>query len=276
CAARFGVTPFVRFGHELILASWDDAARKWRIRTTRGAFTADVLVSAVGALSDPAYPRIPRPDAFPGKAVHSARWGHGHDLAGQRVAVLGTGASAIQFVPKIQPVVGRLLVFQRTPPWVLPRRDHAIGPGARRIFGASPLATLAVRSCIYALREATALAFLYQGLGRSLQRYAERVARLPLERAIQDPTLRAKLRPRYALGCKRILLSDDCLPAIAQWNVEVVTDAIREIRAHGIVTVDGAEREVDTIVFGTGFQVQELPVAKRVRGRAGRTLAETW
>jgi cation diffusion facilitator CzcD-associated flavoprotein CzcO len=272
CAERFGILPHVRFHHELQQAAWDDHAQRWQLETSRGRYTADLLVAGVGALSDPAIPRLPGIDRFQGKAFHSARWDHQHSLDGREVAVIGTGASAIQFVPAIQPRVGKLSLFQRTPPWVLPRNDHALDGLLRRILRSSKLACLAMRGQIYARRELLALLLLHP----ELSRLPERWARAYLERSIADPVLRDKLTPRYRLGCKRILISDDYLPAVAQPNVDVVTSEIAEVRERSIVTRDGVERPVDTIIYGTGFQVTEMPISHRVRGRDGRTLAESW
>jgi cation diffusion facilitator CzcD-associated flavoprotein CzcO/acetyl esterase/lipase len=271
-ARRFGITPHLRLGHDVRAAAWDERARRWRLETSRGLFTADFLVAGVGGLSEPAYPSLPGLDRFAGKAFHSARWDHHHDLRGARVAVIGTGASAIQFVPAIAPTVGKLHLFQRTPPWVLPRRDRALSERQRRLFRAVPATRRATRAAIYALRELMAIAFMHP----SVIRRAEKVARRHLERSIPDPVLRAKLTPSYALGCKRVLISDDYYPSLLRDNVEVVTDAISEVRARSIVTSDGREREVDTIIFGTGFKATDPPIAYHVRGREGRTLAEAW
>ncbi|MDB4937516.1 MAG: 4-hydroxyacetophenone monooxygenase [Labilithrix sp.] len=272
CAERFGIVPHLRLGHEIESATWDDDAQRWRLETSQGPITADFFVAAVGALSDPSIPSLPGLDSFAGTTFHSARWDHGHDLAGKRVAVIGTGASAIQFVPAIQPKVSALKVFQRTAPWIVPRRDRALGERQRNILRRSNAAQWMKRAGIYALRELMAVAFFDTNVAKLTQRLAMK----HLERSVPDPALRAKLTPSYTMGCKRILLSDDYLPAIAKPNVDVVTDAIAEIRPEGVLTKDGTLHEVDTIIFGTGFQVQKYPFAERVRGKRGDTLAETW
>ncbi len=272
CVDRFGLQPHLRLGHEVHEARWDDEAKRWEVETSHGLFTGDVLVAAVGALSDPAIPQLPGLERFAGKAMHSARWDHGYDLRGKRVAVIGTGASANQFLPVIQREVQRLLLFQRTPAWVLPRHDRTIAPALQRIYRAFPPAQRLVRGLVYLTREALAVGFLQPWILRRAQRLATR----NIARSIGDPALREKLTPRYRMGCKRILLSDDYYPALAQPNVEVVTDAIREIHAHSIVDAAGTEHEVDCIVFGTGFHVTDLPFARQVRGREGRTLAAAW
>jgi cation diffusion facilitator CzcD-associated flavoprotein CzcO len=188
------------------------------------------------------------------------------------VAVVGTGASAIQFVPEIQPVVERLHLFQRTPPWIVPRRDRALSAFERRVFRRLPAAQRLARAAVYLFREVFLLGF------RSVRasRHVERLARRHLERSVPDPDLRAKLTPRYAIGCKRILVSDNYLPALARPNVELVTAAAAEVREHSVVGADGVERAADAIIFGTGFRVTDPPLAKHVRGRGGRTLSEVW
>ncbi len=272
CARRFDLLPHIRFDCELREASWDEGGQKWRLETSTGPMTAEVVVAGVGALSDPAVPALPGLEQFRGRSFHSARWDHGYDLTGRRVAVIGTGASAIQFVPQIQPRVAKLNLYQRTPAWVMPRLDRPVPEGTRRLLRDHPLALAARRAFLRVTRELLAIPLLWPVLGR----LAQKIALRHLHRSVKDPALRAKLTPAYDIGCKRILLADDYYPAVAKRNVEVVTDAIREIRAHSIVTADGTERETDAIIFGTGFQIADLPIAKRVRGRDGRTLAEMW
>ncbi len=271
CADDFGVTSRVRFDHDVRSATWDERALRWRVEASRGAFTASKLVLATGPLSDPVTPRLRGLERFAGRVFHSAHWDHGYDLAGKHVAVVGTGASAVQFIPEIQPLVKTLHLFQRTAPWVLPRFDPPFSAWTRRAL-AVPLVHRVVRGVIYAARELMVLAFRRPLLMRRVQRVALRHMR----RAIPDPELRAKLTPSYTMGCKRVLLSDDYYPALARPNVEVVTAGIAEVREHSIVDAEGVERPVDAIIFGTGFQATDPPIAKHVRGRAGRTLAEAW
>ncbi len=272
CARRFGILPYLRLGHEMRRASWDDGRQRWRVETTGGTWTADVLIAATGPLSEPSIPALPGLNSFEGTVFHSARWDHDHDLTGRQVAVVGTGASAIQFVPEIQPRVGRLRIFQRTAPWVLPRRDRAVTRAERWLFRTVPATQRLARSLIYWTRESWTTAFLHPWLMRLPQRLALR----QLRRAVPDPELRARLTPDYTLGCKRVLLSNDYLPALTRPNVELVGAGIRQVRPHGIVTDDGVEHQADTIIFGTGFHVTDMPIGDRVRGREGRTLAEVW
>jgi len=272
CAERFGLGEHIRYQHEVQSAAWDESAARWRIETTRGPFSADVLVAAVGPLSEPSIPAIPGLDEFPGPHFHSAAWNHDVDLTGKRVAVIGTGASAIQLVPRIQPRVAQLHLFQRTPPWVLPHRDRPVGAAARALYGAVPGWQRLVRSGVYWSREL----FVRPFMKPSPNSLPERLARGHLEKQVADPSLRARLTPRYAIGCKRILISNDYYPAIQKPNVELVTDDVREVRGRRIVTADGDEREVDVIVLATGFRVTEMLFAQRVTGREGRRLADQW
>ena len=271
-ADRFGVRPFIHFEREAVAAAWDERERRWTVETAAGeTYASEVLISGAGALSEPLIPDIPGRARFAGAQFHSAEWDHDHDLRGERVAVIGTGASAIQFVPAIQPEVERLHLFQRTPPWVMPRWDHEITGAEHRLLRL-PLAPQLVRGLLYWLLELRVIGFRRPRIMQA----ADRVARWHLKRQVPDPELRRKLTPDYTMGCKRILISDDYYPSLTRPNVELVTDGIREIRERSIVTADGAEREVDTIIWGTGFHVIDQPIAHGVRGADGRTLAEHW
>jgi len=270
-AERHDLHRHIRFGRELTGATWDEAAQRWRVTTSHGTWTAQILVDATGPLSHPQVPRIRGLRRFEGKLFHSAEWDHDHDLAGERVAVIGTGASAIQFVPRIADRVGQLHVFQRTAPWILPHTDRPTTRLERRLYKTLPFLQKAVRSGIYWSREALALGYVKDP---RFMAGAERLAKLHLRKQVADPELRRALTPDFRLGCKRVLLSNDWYPALARPNVEVVTDAIREIHGKTIVLADGSEREVDTIILGTGFHVTDPPTARLVRGRDGRTLAE--
>lgn len=272
CADRFGLRPHLRLGHTVQEACWDDRLQRWHIETSRGAYTADVFIFAMGGLSEPAIPTLPGLERFEGKTMHSARWDHGYDLTGRKVAVIGTGASAIQFVPEIQPKAGKLVLFQRTPPWIIPSEDHPISERMRWVYRRIPGAQRLVRGIIYLLRELLVLGFMHPWLLELAQRAAQR----HLERSVPDPVLRAKLTPSYTMGCKRVLISNDYLSSLTRPNVELITEPIREVRERSIVTVDGTEHPVDAIIFGTGFQVTQMPMARFIRGRDGRSLSETW
>jgi cation diffusion facilitator CzcD-associated flavoprotein CzcO len=276
-AREHGVLPHVHFGTELLEARWDDAAQRWRIRTSRGELTAEVLVNGTGALSEPRTPAIPGVESFTGTTFHSATWDDDHDLTGRRVAVIGTGASAIQFVPHVQRRAAHLTVFQRTPPWVLPRRDRRISGVEKALFRRLPAAQKLARGGIYGLRESWILGFAGS---QRVMGIAEKEATRLLRSQVADPVLRAKLLPHYRLGCKRVLLSNDYYPALTQPNVDVVTDRVVEVTPAGVVSegVDGTRTEhaVDTIIWGTGFRVTDQPVAQRIVDARGRSLAEHW
>ena len=268
---RYGIDPHIRFGHDLEGAAWDEERQRWRVETSRGAWTAQLVVDATGPLSHPQVPAVKGLASFEGALFHSAEWDHDHDLTGERVAVIGTGASAIQFVPRIAKRVGQLHVFQRTAPWILPHSDRPTTRFERRLYSALPLAQKAVRAGVYWSREGFLLGFIKDA---RIMGVAERVAGAHLRRQVRDPELRRRLTPEFRLGCKRVLLSNSWYPALTRRNVELVTDAIREIRGRTIVLADGSERQVDTIILGTGFHVTDPPTAQLVRGRDGRTLAE--
>jgi cation diffusion facilitator CzcD-associated flavoprotein CzcO len=273
CADRFGVRPHVELECELLDASWDPQRSRWDIETSTGRLSARVLVAAPGLLSEPCVPDLPGLDRFEGSTFHTAKWDHDHDLTGRRVAVFGTGATAVQVVPSIREQVERLFVFQRTPPWVIPHLDHPVGPRLQRLYRRAPALQRLVRGTVWSLHE-----LLVPGMTRDprLLKGHELLARMNMRRSIRDPELRQRLTPDYAIGCKRILLSSDWYPAITAPNVELVTSGIREVREGSVVDGDGVEHELDTIVFATGFAPSDPPIARRLRGRDGRTLSESW
>ena len=267
-----GLLPHVRYHAEMTDATWDEPTHRWAVTTVRGTISARILVAAAGALSEPSIPQLPGLDTFRGAVFHSATWDHSHDLTGERVAVVGTGASAIQFVPQIQPAVSSLHLFQRTPPWVMPRRARPLTPAERRVYRRLPRAQQLMREGIYWAREAYAVPLLRVGLARA----ARRVMLGHLRKQVADPALRARLTPDYLPGCKRILISNDYYPALTRPNVEVITQGVAAVREHSVVAADGTEREVDAIIFGTGFHVTDMPIAGRLRRADGRTMAEVW
>ncbi|MEV8526709.1 NAD(P)/FAD-dependent oxidoreductase [Streptomyces sp. NPDC052000] len=273
-ADTFGLRPHIRLDHEVTVMRWDAEQLWWKIETANGAvLTADVVVSATGPLSDPKTPDIPGLADFPGQVFHSARWDHDYDLRGKRVAMIGTGASAIQIVPAIQPRVDRLTLFQRTPPWVMPRMDRAITGVERWLHRQLPFTGAARRQLLWGIRELQVSAFTKRPNELGL---VESLAKANMARAIKDPALRAKLTPDYRIGCKRILLSSTYYPAVAEPNVDVVASGLAEVRGSTLVAADGTETEVDAIIFGTGFHVTDMPIADRVVGADGHTLADAW
>ena len=276
-ARRFGVQPHLRVGVDVLGCRWEPGAGHWVVTTSAGTLTADVVVGAAGPFAQPSVPALPGLESFAGAAFHSARWDHGHDLRGRRVAVVGTGASAVQLVPSVQRQAAGLVLFQRTAPWVLPRGDRRVTGVERAVFRHLPATQALVRGGTYWARELRVLGFS----GRTgLLRLAERRALRFLGREVPDPALRAALTPHYALGCKRVLLSDDYYATLTRPGVRVVVDRITRVTPDAVVTVDDtgheSEHEVDTIVFGTGFTVTDPPFAHRVTGADGRTLAQAW
>jgi cation diffusion facilitator CzcD-associated flavoprotein CzcO len=272
-AEDYGVMPHVRLNHEVTGAEWDNEEQHWRVETSQGQVTADVLVAGPGGLSEPAYPSIPGLDRFEGPAFHTADWDDDHDITGERVAVIGTGASAVQTVPNIQEQVGHLKVFMRTPPWIVPHSDRPITSLERMLYRRFPAAQKAVRSMVYWMHEAMVF-----GLVRKPSRLKllEKAAKRHLESQVTDPELRRRLTPDYRLGCKRILPSNLFYPALEEPNVELVSNGIREIEAAAVITDDGERHEVDTIIFGTGFHATDIKAARWIRGRDGLTLKEHW
>jgi cation diffusion facilitator CzcD-associated flavoprotein CzcO len=271
-ARRHELDRHFRYGHEVTAAGWDEDRQLWAIETTGGDLTAEILISATGALADPTIPPIKGLESFRGRVFHSARWDHDHDLRGRQVAVVGTGASAIQFVPEIQPEVAGLRLFQRTPPWVLPRENPRIPEGWRARFARHPHLLGLARRAVFSLLESFHFGFRHP----AVMRLAERRARRHIASQVLDQVLRDKLTPDYRLGCKRVLGSNTWYPALCAENVEVVTTTIDEVTERGILDAEGHEHAVDTIIFGTGFQVTDPPISHRIRGRSGDTLAETW
>jgi cation diffusion facilitator CzcD-associated flavoprotein CzcO len=271
-AAEHGVADRIRCDADVLAAEWDEGRRRWLAQTSVGDYAARVLVSATGPWSEPVVPDLPGLESFEGKVFHSSRWDHEHQLEGAKVAVIGSGASAVQFVPEIQPKVESLTVFQRTAHWVLPKADRPLGRRAHAIFRRYPTTQRAVRGGLYGTSEMIGVATRKPRLLAPMQA----VARRHLRRSVPDAELRRILTPDYTIGCKRLLFSNEWYQALSRPNVDVVPHAVEEVRPHGVVGADGVERAVDTIILGTGFTITDLPIAARVRGREGRSLDDAW
>lgn len=272
-AQSHDIVRHIRFGVSFDEAEWDDDAQLWRLSTSDGPMTAQMLVSAVGPLTEPNFPDVPGIGTFLGTLMHSAQWDHDHDLAGERVASIGTGASAIQYVPEIAPQVEKLMVFQRTPPWIMEHTKRPITDRERRLFRRVPLAQMAVRGAVYVGKELLVLGFVKHP---ALMDVIARISKKHLAAQVEDPAMREQLTPGYSLGCKRIVPSNAWYPALTRDNVEVVPAALAEVREHSVVDAAGVEREVDTIIFGTGYHVTDIPVAEHLRGRDGLRLSDHW
>ncbi|MFI6046223.1 flavin-containing monooxygenase [Nocardia sp. NPDC051321] len=273
-ADKHDLKRFIRFGTEVTDAEFDERTGQWTVTTGDGArLTADVFVPAVGQLSRPAMPNIPGIDTFAGPAFHSAEWDHTVDLAGKRVACIGTGASAIQYIPRIQPDAAHLTLFQRSAAWVLPKFDTEYSTTHKAVFKYLPPTRLAERFAIWSLFEVLALALTdIPAMKTPVIALADRHR----AKQVSDAELRDKLTPDYAAGCKRGLFSNEYFPALAQPNVRVETTAIEAITPTGIRTADGVEHEVDVIVYGTGFKGTEFLAPMNIYGVGGRKLADVW
>jgi cation diffusion facilitator CzcD-associated flavoprotein CzcO len=272
-ARHYGVLDRVRTGVDVQGARWDEERARWRLETSAGPHDADFLITACGQLSVPKVPPLPGLEGFSGPVFHTARWRHDVDLTGRRVAVVGTGCSAIQVVPAIQPIVERLDVYQRSPGWTIPKLDFAYPEAAKRLFERLPALQRLERAAIFSFTEVGAAAMTRQ---RWLLPLLRAVGRRQISKAIADPELREKLTPRDEIGCKRIMLTDDWYPALTQPNVELVTDRIAEVTSGGIRDSAGVERGADAIVLATGFATHDFVAPIQIAGREGRTLAEEW
>ena len=272
CTDRYGLRQHIRFGVEIASARYVDGG--WRLTASDGReFTARVLVPAVGQLNRPKLPDLPGMADFAGVAFHSAQWQHDRDLAGQTVAVIGTGPSAAQFIPHVAAEARKVYVFQRSANWVLPKWDYRYGRGHRLLFR-SVLGRLALRGMWFCFGDFV----LYAAVrGQRLGKIVDYLCRRQLRIQVPDPELRAVLTPDFPAGCKRILISDDYLPALARDNVEVITTPVAGVTADGLVTADGNGFPVDTIVYGTGFTATEFLAPMEIVGRTGTRLrADAW
>jgi cation diffusion facilitator CzcD-associated flavoprotein CzcO len=272
-ARRFGVFDKVRTGTEVTSARWEDERGKWVLETSAGPHEADVLLTACGQLSVPKVPPIAGLDSFEGPAFHTAEWRHDVELKGKRVAVIGTGCSAIQVVPAIQPEVAQLDVYQRSPGWTFPKGDFEYTPRARALFKRLPALRRLDRASINAFQEFGAAAMTGKPWLLPILRG---IAKRQINSAISDPELRRKVTPPDEVGCKRIMLTDDWYPALAEPNVELVTERIDSVSADGIRDSTGVERPADAIVLATGFASHAFVAPMEIAGRGGRTLADEW
>ncbi len=272
--ARHELKPHLRLGTEIVEMRFDEGEGRWHLRSAAGeTFMADVVVSGLGQLNRPWIPDIAGLESFSGTMFHSARWNHDHDLRGKRVAVIGTGASAIQFVPPVSEQAAHLTVFQKSANWILPKRDRHYSDRAKKLFNRVPALDRAYRALIWASFESRWFAMRDKS---RLGALIAKASRAHLEAQISDPELRRKLTPDYPVGCQRILISDDYYPAIAKPHVELVTDPVERIEPDAVVAADGKRYEVDTIIFGTGFATTEFLAPIDIAGRGGRRLHDDW
>src|SRR3954469_21905988 len=272
-ARRNGVLDRIRTGTEVQGARWDEDSSKWILQTSAGEHEADVLVTACGQLSVPSVPPLEGLDSFEGPAFHTAQWRHDVDLAGKRVAVIGTGCSAIQVVPAIQPEVGSIAIYQRSPGWTIPKMDYAYSPRTQRLFERFPVLQRLDRAAVFGFMELGAAAMTSR---RWLLKPFRAMARWNISKSIKDPELLAKVTPADEGGCKRIMLTDEWYPTLTKANVELVTDRVAEISATGVRTEDGTERPADVLILATGFRTHGFVAPMEIMGAEGRTLAQEW
>lgn len=272
---RHGLRERIRFHTEIVEARFDERTGTWTLTTDSGeSHVARAVVAAAGGLVDPSFPDLKGLASFRGEILHTARWDHDYELTGRRVAVIGTGASAVQVVPNVAPEVAKLSVFQRTPGWVMPKRDKVYGEATRRRLARFPVLLRASRLAKYWLSELFGPMVILDS--ERLSRIGEKVSLAHLRRQVKDPELRRKLTPDFQFGCKRILISDDYWASFERENVELETDPIEEIVPEGIRTKSGRLHELDAIVFATGFQLNIASPPFPVTGRGGRRLEDAW
>lgn len=275
CAQKYGLHRYIRFDTRVAGADFDQEAGRWTVHTEAGeTFSGRVLVSCVGGLNRPHIPAFPGLERFRGRTFHSAEWDDEYPLEGKRVAVVGTGASAIQFIPHVARKARHLHIFQRTAHWIVPRKDRPLTAWEKRMLTHVPGLRRLYRYYLYWKFELRLVGLLGYTSG-VIERFTNDARRF-LERSIDDPVVRAKATPDYVIGCKRVIFSNDYYPCLNRDNVELVTDRITEVRPTGIVTADGKQREVDAIIFGTGFQARDFLVPMRIRGLGGKELHEAW
>jgi cation diffusion facilitator CzcD-associated flavoprotein CzcO len=273
-AGAHGIRSRVKTSTRVTRCAFDEAASRWTITTESGdGYEADAVVLATGQLNRPSIPRLPGRERFAGHTFHSSRWDHDYELAGKRVAVVGTGASAVQFVPAVARQAARLTVFQRTGNWMLPRENRVYPRWARRLIETVPPINWVRRRYLFYYCELLTMAIRHP---RTVGRLLGVRSRQFMHRQVTDPELRRKVMPDYTFGCKRVLFSSQYLPALARDNVELVTEPLTEVTERGIRTADGSEREFDCIIWSTGFRATEFMAPMEVVGAGGRELSEAW
>ncbi len=269
---RYQVMPHVRVNHEALQAKWSDQDNCWIIHTNQGELRSQFAILACGPMHEPVLPAVEGIENFKGEIFHSSQWRHDIDLTGKRVAVIGTGASAIQFVPQIQPQVQQLTVFQRTAQWILPKSDMPLLAPVRAMFKLLPLTQQLMRGSVYGI---------FETINGGIQSPAamtqfQKLAKWHLHHQIKDPQLRKKLTPDFIIGCKRILQSNNWYPALAQKNVDVIPSGLAQVKSNTLIAANGESCEVDVIILGTGFEIAEPPIANRVYNRYGQRMSDVW
>lgn len=273
CAQDEGLMPHIHFNTNMLDAAWDETSKLWRVQTSQGEYTANVVVTAMGHLADEKYPAIEGIESFTGEKFHSARWDHSAQLDGKRIAVVGSGASALQIIPEMAKIASQLIVFQRSAPYVIPRPDRAYTEAEKRRFARDPAAMEALRSDLF-----WGMEYNYaqrRGIPKSIaEAYA--MANGHREAQVTDPEVMKKVTPDYEIGCKRVLISDVYYPAMQAANVHIEASALDRVDGNSLISKDGNSFEVDAVVFATGFEAIEPPFAPHIHGRNGLTLSDYW
>jgi len=269
---QFKLIDKIKFKHELLSAKWDESQQQWNLQTTKGIFQAKTVVFSTGPITEPALPKIKGIETFNGEMFHSARWNHVVDLTGKRIAVIGTGASAIQFIPQIQPVAKKIVVFQRTAPWVLPKVDLSLNETAKGVIEKYPVIQQLWRSSVAQILNGINFGLRHPQLLEPINVLSKQLLKLQ----IPDSTLRKHVTPNFSIGCKRLLFANNYYPALQQANVQLVPQGLVEIQRNQVIAANGDRQEVDVIIWGTGFEVSHPPIGQRVYDAQGQLLAERW
>ena len=274
CAQRYGLNPHLLLNTEVVSARWDTEAESWQLTTADGdVHSFDVVVSAVGLFTRPLMPALVEEEPFTGTVMHSAAWDHSVDVAGARIAVLGTGSTASQLLPELADVAEQVYSIQRSPTWVLPKPDRPYTQREKWVFGHIPFAKKFYRTRLW-LRSESNISVIENGSDKTKQ--FKDIALGHLEAAVPDEELRRKLTPEHPLGCKRLVFSSDFIPALTRPNVDVISSPARTLRARSLVTEDGTELEVDIVVCATGYAAADYLGQIEVVGENGTSLREHW
>ena len=270
--AKFDLNKKIEFNNELVSAKWDESKHIWNLETSKGPYQAKTVIFTTGPITEPSMPKIKGIETFKGEMFHSARWNHGYDLTGKRIAVIGTGASAIQFVPQVQPLAKELLVFQRTAPWVLPKADMDLNDTAKGLINKFPVIQETWRKSIVQILNGVNFGLRNPKILKPMNFLSRQLLRLQ----ITDDRLRQNVTPNFDIGCKRLLFANNYYPALQQDNVNLIPHGLVEIDGNTVIAANGERHEVDVIILGTGFEVSHPPIGKRVTDATGQILAERW
>ncbi|TXJ08552.1 MAG: NAD(P)/FAD-dependent oxidoreductase [Acinetobacter sp.] len=269
---NFNIRPKIEFNCELIHARWNEEQHLWALETSSGTYYAKAVIFATGPITEPQMPKMPGLDTFTGEMFHSARWNHDYDLTGKRVAVIGTGASAIQFIPQIQPKVKELYVFQRTAPWVVPKADMDLNDNAKAIIAKYPVIMQAWRGGVAQILNLINFGLRHPVLLKPLGAFFKEVLKLQ----VRDEQLLKAVTPNFTIGCKRLLFANNYYPALQADNTTVIPHGLTKVEGNTVIAADGTRQEVDVIIWGTGFEVSHPPIGKRVHDEQGEILAARW